>query len=101
MADSAIITRRSALVGAFSTVFVAPAALSLISDVAAAPMDPWEQARFHAFALRDAMQQFKDPYWIAHVDSAARTSDTIIALYNPHGGRMEQLYRPGDLPGDR
>jgi hypothetical protein len=74
--------------------------MSLIGEVDAAPMDPWEQARFHAFALRDAMRQFDDSFWVAHVDANVRRDDSVICLYNKLGGRMEMLYRPGDLPTD-
>lgn len=99
MADSAIITRRSALVGAFSTLLVAPSAAALISDLPSAPMSPFDEVRFHAFALRDAMQKAGYGQWTANVSAWVRTSDSVIYMH--HGqGRLEVLYRPGDLPTD-
>ncbi|RYG55315.1 hypothetical protein EON80_30820 [bacterium] len=99
MADSAIITRRSALVGAFSTLFMPPAAAALITELPTMLMEPWDEVRFHAFALRDAMQKLESPFWVAHVDANVRRPDTVIHLFD-RGGRLEQIYRPGDLPTD-
>lgn len=99
MADSAIITRRSALVGAFSTLLMPPAAAALIAELPSEAMEPWDEVRFHAFALRDAMQKLGNPFWIAHVDANVRRSDAVIHLYDPRG-RLEPIYRPGDLPTD-
>lgn len=99
MADRAIITRRSALVGAFSSLLVAPAAAAFLSDLPSEPIAPFDEVRFHAFALRDAMQKAGYGQWTATVSAWARTSDTVIYLHHAQGG-LEVLYRPGDLPTD-
>lgn len=59
MADSAIITRRSALVGAFSSLFIPPAALVLIQPALAdqAPMTAGERAEFHMSEFAKAMDE--------------------------------------------
>lgn len=59
MADTAIITRRSALVGAFSSLFIPPAALALIQPAMAAqaPMTAMERADFHMEEFAKAMDE--------------------------------------------
>ena len=59
MADSAIITRRSALVGAFSSLFIPPAAIALIQPAIAhqQPMTAMERADFHMAEFAKAMDE--------------------------------------------
>lgn len=63
MADSAIITRRSALVGALSSLFIPPAALALIEPAVAGqvPMTPMERADFHMAEFAKAMDEMLLP----------------------------------------
>ena len=59
MADFANITRRSALVGAFSSLFIPPAALALIQPALAdqAPMSAMDRADFHMAEFAKAMDE--------------------------------------------
>jgi hypothetical protein len=63
MADSAIITRRSALVGALSSLFLPPAALALIEPAVAGqvPMTAMERADFHMAEFAKAMDEMLSP----------------------------------------
>lgn len=59
MAEPAIITRRTALVGAFSSLFIPPAAIALIQPALAgqAPMTAAERAEFHMAEFAKAMDE--------------------------------------------
>lgn len=59
MANPAIITRRSALVGAFSSLFIPPAALALIQPALAGQevMTPKQRADFHFAEFAKAMDE--------------------------------------------
>lgn len=70
MASSAIITRRSALVGALSSIFMPPAALALVQPAIAdeEAMSPQERADFHLAEYKAAMAEC-DPMivgWDSH-----------------------------------
>lgn len=63
MADSAIITRRSALVGALSSLFIPPSAVALIQPALAGqkPMTAKERADFHLSEFAKAMDEVTPP----------------------------------------
>lgn len=79
MANPAIITRRSALVGAFSSLLIPPAALALIQPALAEqePMTAYERANFHMAEFGKAMDEMLPAsahYWSASLYGAPGTA---------------------------
>lgn len=88
---SIILTRRSALIGGFTSLLLPTASAGLIG--AAAPVDPWEQVALHAFALQDALQALPEQWWFIHKIGHGH-GDRMAAL-NPVGsGGHRDLFRP-------
>lgn len=89
-----LLTRRSALIGGFSSLLIPSAAASIIKN--AAPIDPWDQVAVHAFALQDALHALPEPHWFLH--KIGHGYGDTLGAFNPTwgspGGGYHALTRP-------